>query len=75
MEIEQDLMQAVHVAKDQLLNGLEGMSRQQLKEQYDLLVSLEVLFYRNFVRPYFLALKELDENQTLRPVPEKTTRD
>jgi hypothetical protein len=75
MEIEQDLMKAVHVAKDQLLNGLEGMSRQQLKEQYDLLVSLEVLFYRNFVRPYFLAIKELDENQTLRPVQEEDPRD
>jgi hypothetical protein len=76
MEIEQDLMKAVHVAKDQLANGLEGMSRGDLKEQYNFLVSLEVLYYKNFVRPYFLAIKEIDNaDPQMRTVPEKDTAD
>ena len=76
MEIEQDLMKAVHIAKDQLANGLEGMSRGDLKEQYNLLVSLEVLFYKNFVKPYFDAIKELDNaDPQMRTMPEKDTTD
>ena len=74
MEIEQDLMKAVHIAKDQLHNGLEGMSRAELKEQYNLLVSLEVLFYKNFVKPYHDAIRELDDgNPQVCRVQEETT--
>tara|TARA_R110000772_G_scaffold48018_1_gene109499 strand:- start:866 stop:1096 length:231 start_codon:yes stop_codon:yes gene_type:complete len=73
MEIEQDLMKAVHIAKDQLHNGLEGMSRADLKEQYNLLVSLEVLFYKNFIKPYHEAIKVIDNaDPQVRPVQEKT---
>ena len=74
MEIEKDLMKAVHIAKDQLHIGLEGMSRAELKEQYNLLVSLEVLFYKNFIEPYFQAIREIDNaNSQVRPVQEKDT--
>ena len=74
MEIEKDLMKAVHIAKDQLHNGLEGMSRAELKEQYNLLVSLEVLFYKNFIEPYYQAIREIDNaNSQMRPVQEKDT--
>ena len=76
MEIEQDLMKAVHIAKDQLANGLEGMSRGDLKEQYNFLVSLEVLFYKNYIKPFHEAIKELDNaDPQVRTLPEKDTAD
>jgi hypothetical protein len=64
-----ELLEAVRIAKDQLAIGLKGMSRAELKEQYNLLVSLEIEYYKNFIKPYYDAIQEIDENEKMLSVP------
>lgn len=53
-------MQTVHAAKSQLEIGLEQYDRAELKEMYNFLISLEISFYKNFIKPYHERIKELD---------------
>jgi hypothetical protein len=69
MQSHIELLEAVSIAKDQLAIGLQGMSRAELKEQYNLLVSLEIEYYKNFIKPYYDAIQEIDENEKMFSVP------
>ena len=69
MQSHAELLEAVRIAKDQLAIGLKGMSRAELKEQYNLLVSLEIEYYKNFIKPYYDAIQEIDENEKMLSVP------
>ena len=69
MQSHIELLEAVSIAKDQLAIGLKGMSRAELKEQYNLLVSLEIEYYKNFIKPYYDAIQEIDENEKMFSVP------
>ena len=69
MQSHTELLEAVSIAKDQLAIGLKGMSRAELKEQYNLLVSLEIEYYKNFIKPYYDAIQEIDENEKMLSVP------
>ena len=69
MQSHPELLEAVRIAKDQLAIGLKGMSRGELKEQYNLLVSLEIEYYKNFIKPYYDAIQEIDENEKMLSVP------
>ena len=69
MQSHIELLEAVSIAKDQLAIGLTGMSRAELKEQYNLLVSLEIEYYKNFIKPYYDAIQEIDENEKMFSVP------
>ena len=69
MQSHAELLEAVRIAKDQLAIGLKDMSRAELKEQYNLLVSLEIEYYKNFIKPYYDAIQEIDENEKMLSVP------
>jgi len=60
MDLSREIAEATHRANDQLSQGLENCEYKEVKEMYNLLVSLKIQMYEKYIKYYARYMNDFE---------------